>query len=134
MVQEEKTNIDELKTFGELQIGDTVYSLNYKDWGVLTEHIVSNIRRNEYRTEITIKGYLKHRLIGYTDGDKADFKLVRSNGAKIDEVAPTIEGVKQYWVNEIESRIKRIKDEIEKLNDGLNSEYNSLDKIKNIQN
>ncbi len=82
MVQEEKTNIDELKTFGELQIGDTVYSLNYKDWGVLTEHIVSNIRRNEYRTEITIKGYLKHHLIGDTDGDKADFKLVRSNGAK----------------------------------------------------
>ena len=34
-----------MKTFGELQIGDKVYSLNYNKWGVLTEHTVTDIKK-----------------------------------------------------------------------------------------
>ena len=111
-----------MKTYGELQIGDKVYSLNYNEWGVLTEHIVTDIKRNNFKSVITIKG-------GYHE---PDLVLYRLNKSTIGEVAPSIEGVKQYWINEVERRIKNIKEEIQNLNNCLQSELNSLDKIKNI--
>ena len=120
-----------MKTFGELQIGDKVYSLNYNEWGVLTEHVVTDIKRNDFKSVIIIKGYLKHQIIG-DPNDKADLFLSKLNKSTIGEVAPSIEGVKQYWINEIEYRIENVKTEIQKLNNYLQGELNSLDKIKNI--
>lgn len=118
-----------MKTYGELQIGDKVYSLNYNEWGVLTEHTVTDIKRNDFKSVITIKGYLKYQCSGYYE---SDLVLYRLNKSTIGEVAPSIEGVKQYWINEVERRIKNIKEEIQNLNNCLQSELNSLDKIKNI--
>ena len=119
-----------MKTFGELQIGDKVYSLNYNEWGVLTEHIVTDIKRNDFKSVITIKGYLKYQCSGYYE---PDLVLYRLNKSTTGEVAPSIEGVKQYWINEVERRIENIKEEIQNLNNCLQSELSSLDKIKNIQ-
>lgn len=121
-----------MKTFGELEVGDKVYSLNYNEWGVLTEHIITKIERNNVRTIITIEGYLKHQLIGDVNGDKADFVVNYLNKSTIGEVAPSIEGVKQYWIREIEYKIKCIKDEMEELTNRLELQYKSINKIKEI--
>ena len=121
-----------MKTFGELQIGDKVYSLNYNEWGVLTEHIVTDIKRNDFKSVITIKGYLEYQCSGYPTNYEPDLVLYRLNKSTTGEVAPSIEGVKQYWINEVERRIENIKEEIQNLNNCLQSELNSLDKIKNI--
>lgn len=121
-----------MKSFGELQIGDKVYSLNHNEWGVLTEHTVTDIKRNDFRSEIIIKGYLKHQIIGDSNSDKADLEIFALNKSTIGEVAPSIEGVKQYWINEVEIRIKNIKEKIQNLNNFLQRELNSLNKIKNI--
>lgn len=118
-----------MKTYGELQIGDKVYSLNYNEWGVLTEHIVTDIKRNDFKSVIIIKGYLKYQCSGYHE---PDLVLYRLNKSTIGEVAPSVEGVKQYWINEVERRIETIKEEIQNLNNCLQSELNSLNKIKNI--
>ena len=122
-----------MKTFGELKIGDKVYSLNYNEWGVLTEHTVTDIKRNDFKSVIIIKGYLKHQIIGDPNSDKADLEIFALNKSTIGEVAPSIEGVKQYWINEVERKIENIKEEIQNLNNCLQSELSSLDKIKNIQ-
>ena len=70
-----------MKTFGELQIGDKVYSLNYNEWGVLTEHTVTDIKRNDFKSVITIKGYLKYHYEGYPTNYEPDlvlYKLINS--------------------------------------------------------
>ena len=121
-----------MKTYGELQIGDKVYSLNYNEWGVLTEHTVTDIKRNDFKSVIKIKGYLEYQCPGYPTCYKPDLVLYKLNKSTIGEVAPSIEGVKQYWINEVERRIENIKEEIQNLNNCLQSELNSLDKIKNI--
>lgn len=120
-----------MKTFGELEVGDKVYSLSYKDWGILTEHIVNEVKRNDHMTAIKVKGYYKYQIVGDANDDRADLKLIRHNGSKTGDVAPSIEGVKQYWINEINSRITNIKNKIENLSKALNTQYRDLDTIKN---
>lgn len=121
-----------IKTFGELKVGDKVYSLNYNEWGVLTEHIITKIERNDFRTIIIIKGYLKHQLIGDVNSDKADLELFALNKSTTGEVAPTKEGVKLFWIQKIESRIECLQNEINELNNRLELEYKSIDKITKI--
>lgn len=123
-----------MKTFGELKIGDTVYSLNYDEWGVLTKHTITDIKNNGFSSVIIIKGYLRHQIIGDPDGPKSDLKLFVINKSSIGEIAPSIEGVKKHWIMETEDRIKRIESEIEEKQKFLQKEYMSLEKIKNINN
>lgn len=120
-----------MKTFGELEVGDKVYSLNYKDWGILTEHIVDEVKRNDCMIAIKVKGYYKHQIVLDDNGDNDDMKLIRHNESKIGDVAPSIEGVKQYWIDEINFRIANIKNKIEDLSKALSTQYTDLDTIKN---
>ena len=83
-------------------------------------------------TIITIKGYLKHQLIGDVNSDKADLELFALNKSTTGEVAPTKEGVKLFWIQKIESRIECLQNEINELNNRLELEYKSIDKITKI--
>lgn len=122
-----------MKTFGEVKVGDKLYSLNYHEWGVLTEHLVTNVIRNDIRTLITLKGYLKHQIIGDPNGPKADLKVNEFNGRTMGEVAPSIEGVKKWWIRECKNRIDSIQQEIDELQVCLQHAQSDLNKIQNIQ-
>lgn len=121
-----------MKTFGEINVGDVMYSLNYREWGILTEHIVTDVKRNDFWSAITIKGYLKYQIIGDPDSPKADYTIVKSNKLTVGEVAPSVEGVKEFWLRETQDRINEIEKKIEEENKRLEIEYSDLQKIKNI--
>lgn len=110
------------KTFGELEVGDELYSLNHISvpWGHVTKHKITNIKKGPYFMEIEIGNY-------YSDG-KSEFIRERLNGTS-DYLAPTLEGVKEYWNREYKIMIEKQEREIEDLKSGLVSLYDSLDKI-----
>lgn len=97
-----------MKTFGELKVGDKVYSLSYNGWGNLTEHTVTAIERNDSRSIITVKGYIKHQIVGDTENQNADLELFVNNKSEIGEVAPSIDGVMKFWFNKKTETIKRL--------------------------
>lgn len=122
-----------MKSFGDVKVGDKLYSLNYDEWGVLTEHLVTKVTRNDIKSFITIKGYLKHQIIGDPNGAKTDFEIGAFNKGTIGEIAPSIEGVKEWWVRECKDRIESIQQEIDKLQTCLQHAQSDLNKIQNIK-
>lgn len=110
-----------MKTFGELNIGDELYCLNAMDapWGSVTKYKILDITKNPI-----------HWVFKYYDtyyNEETEFR-VRPN-TSIGMLAPTLEGVKEYWKNDYEYQIKQQEKEIENLKAGLVSMYDSLDKI-----
>lgn len=110
------------KTFGELEVGDELYSLNHisAPWGHVTKHKITNIKKGPYFMVIEIGNY-------YSNG-KSEFIRERLNGTS-DYLAPTLEGVKQYWNREYKDKIESQEKEIERLKEGLVSLHSSLNKI-----
>lgn len=123
-----------MKTFGEIKEGDVMYSLNYTKFGVLTEHIVSEVKRDKYRTFIRIKGYEKRGLYeGAPDDEKYDLKIYRQNSATADMVAPSIEGVKQYWFEDHTNEIQKALKEIEEINKFISTLTKDIEIINSIK-
>lgn len=111
-----------MKTFGELNIGDELYSLNDMNvpWATVTKHKISHIRKGPIFLSFVICDY-------YKDGD--DLQFTARPKTTIGPFAPSLEGVKEYWKRELNDKIERQEKEIENLKAGLVDIYNSLDKI-----
>lgn len=101
-----------MKTFGEVKVGDVMYSLNYKEFGVLTKHIVDEVKHNDKRCFIRIKGYYDADG-NYPNNEKYDLVIIRPKHHTTGEVAPSIEGLKSYWIEDHNDIIAKL---IEKLN------------------
>lgn len=88
-----------MKTFGEVKVGDVMYSLNYKKFGVLTRHIVDEVKHNDTRCFIRIKGY--YDVNGnYPNNEKYDLVIIRPKCHTTGEVAPSVEGLRSYWIED----------------------------------
>lgn len=122
-----------MKTFGEVKVGDVMYSLNHTKFGVLTEHIVTEVKRNKYWTFIRIKGYEKRECDPDTNDEKYDLKIHRQNLATTDMVAPSIEGVKQYWIEDHTDKIKEAMEKIERINSFISVLQKDIEKINSIK-
>lgn len=114
-----------MKAFSELNIGDELYCLNAMDapWGSITKYKILDIIKNPI-----------HWVFKYHDTyykEETEFR-VRPN-TTIGMLAPTLEGVKEYWKNDYEYHIKRKEKEIENLKADLVNMYNSLNKIMNVK-
>lgn len=110
-----------MKTFGELNIGDKLYCLNAMDtsWGSITKYDILDITKN------SIYWIFKYYDTYYKE--ETEFRA-RPN-TTIGMLAPTLEGVKEYWKNEYEYQIKQQEKEIENLKASLVVMHDSLDKI-----
>lgn len=122
-----------MKTFGEVDMGDVMYSLNHTEFGVLTEHVVTEVKHSETQTFIRIKGYEKRELYkDEPDDEKYDLKIYRRNSATVDMVAPSIEGVKQFWIEHHNDKIKEKLEEIEKINSFISVLQKDIELINSI--
>lgn len=94
-----------MKTFGELEVGDILYSINdmNADWGEVTKHKITGIKTTPLFVDIEIAGY-------YDDG--SSIELHERKTGTIGMLAPTLEGVKKYWEREYTDAIKTQEEEI----------------------
>lgn len=123
-------NEPQRKTFGEINIGDVMYSLNYKEWGVLTKHKVASVERNKHKSRIIIKDYYKYQCIG--DYSK-DLIIIVNNKATVGEVAPSIEGLKQYWLEYKNDRLEKLQDKLYVIKSSIEIVQKDIEKIKSIK-
>lgn len=109
-----------MKTFGELEIGDILYSINdmNADWGEVTKHKITGITKYPLFVDIEIADY-------YNDG--ASIELHERKTGTIGMLAPTLEGVKKYWELEYTDAIKKQEAEIASLQADLKCMKRSLE-------
>ena len=110
-----------MKTFGELNIGDELYSLNAMDapWGSVTKYKITNL----------IKGPVFYTFEVFDDY-YSEYREFRARPkTSVGTLAPSLEGVKEFWKREFNDKISKQEKEIERLKAGLVDLYDSLDKI-----
>lgn len=122
-----------MKTFGEVNACDVMYSLNYKTWGELTEHKVAYVERNEHKSRILIKDYQKYHCVVDKGNGETDLEIIARNKATIGEVAPSIEGLKQYWLEYKNDRLEKLQGELDVIKSSIEIVQRDIEKIKSIK-
>lgn len=123
----------DMKTFGEVHIGDVMYSFNYKTWGELTEHKVAYVERNEHKSRILIKDYKKHQCVADKGNGETDLEIIAMNKAIAGDVAPSIEGLKQYWIEYKNDRLEKLQGELDVIKSSIEIVQRDIEKIKSIK-
>lgn len=110
-----------MKTFGELNIGDELYSLNDMSvsFGTVTKHKITNI----------IKGPVFLTFI--VDSNSEDSEFMAMPHLSEGMFAPSIEGVKEFWKREYQKGIEAQNVEIENIKETIKDMQASLNKIVN---
>lgn len=122
-----------MKTFGEVHAGDVMYSFNYKKWGKLTEHKVVYVERNEHKSRILIKDYQKYHGVIDKGNGETDLEIIARNKATVGEVAPSIEGLKQYWLEYKNDRLKKLQGELDVIKSSIEIVQRNIEKIESMK-